>query len=597
MSPGCGKQMGVREPIVVVLGHVDSGKTSLLDKIRGTFVAMREAGGITQHVGASLIPAEVIVRVAKTLNIRLEEKLRVPGILFIDTPGHEAFVNLRRRGGSIADFAILVIDLVKGVEPQTVESLDILRTRRTPFLIAANKIDLLPGWRPQGVLSVLQSLSKQDERVRRSLDEHLYRIIGDLSTMGFRSDRFDRLTDFRRNVAIVPVSALTGEGVSELIAVLIGLVQQFLISGLEYTEGPARGVVLEVVEEMGMGITVNAIIFDGVLRSGDTIVLMGLNKPIVTKVRALLMPKPLDEMRDPRDRFNQVEEVRPSAGVKIVAPNLEDALPGSPLTVASGNIEEAVEKIRAEVESIRIRSGEEGVVVKADTLGSLEAIVGELEKKSVPVRLGDLGPVSERDVIEASISSKDPTLRVLLAFNVRLMPEAVEEARRRNVPVFQGKIIYRLIEEFLEWRRLEKQREASMQLEQIILPGRIRILPAYVFRRSKPAIVGVKVEAGCIKPGYPLINSKGEKIGVIEQIQKEGKSIPKAEAGEDVAISIPEGIVGRNLREDDVLLVDVPSKDASLVNRVFKEQLEPHYFQALDEVTRLKKKENPFYGL
>ncbi|MEM3078992.1 MAG: translation initiation factor IF-2 [Thermoproteota archaeon] len=591
------KQMGVREPIVVVLGHVDSGKTSLLDKIRGTFVAMREAGGITQHVGASLIPAEVIVRVAKTLNIRLEEKLRVPGILFIDTPGHEAFVNLRRRGGSIADFAILVIDLLKGVEPQTVESLDILRARRTPFLIAANKVDLLPGWRPQGVLSVLQSLSKQDDRVKRSLDEHLYRIIGDLSTMGFRSDRFDRLTDFRRNVAIVPVSALTGEGVSELIAVLIGLVQQFLISGLEYTEGPARGVVLEVVEETGMGTTVNAVIFDGVLRSNDTIVLMGISRPIVTRVRALLMPKPLDEMRDPRDRFNQVDEVRPSAGVKIVAPNLEDALPGSPLTVASGNVEEAVEKIKSEVESIRIKSGEEGVVVKADTLGSLEAIVGELEKRSIPVRLGDLGPVSERDVIEASISSKDPTLRVLLAFNVRLMPEAVEEARRRSVPVFQGRIIYRLIEEFSEWRRREKQREASMQLEQLILPGRIRILPAYVFRRSKPAIVGVKVEAGCIKPGYPLINTEGEKIGVIEQIQKEGKSVPRAEAGEEVAISIPEGIVGRNLREDDVLLVDVPSKDASLINRVFKDQLEPHYFQALEEVAKLKKKENPFYGL
>ncbi|MEM2051288.1 MAG: translation initiation factor IF-2 [Thermoproteota archaeon] len=589
--------MGVREPIVVVLGHVDSGKTSLLDKIRGTFVAMREAGGITQHVGASLIPAEVIVRVAKTLNIRLEEKLRVPGILFIDTPGHEAFVNLRRRGGSIADFAILVIDLLKGVEPQTVESLDILRARRTPFLIAANKVDLLPGWRPQGVLSVLQSLSKQDDRVKRSLDEHLYRIIGDLSTMGFRSDRFDRLTDFRRNVAIVPVSALTGEGVSELIAVLIGLVQQFLISGLEYTEGPARGVVLEVVEETGMGTTVNAVIFDGVLRSNDTIVLMGISRPIVTRVRALLMPKPLDEMRDPRDRFNQVDEVRPSAGVKIVAPNLEDALPGSPLTVASGNVEEAVEKIKSEVESIRIKSGEEGVVVKADTLGSLEAIVGELEKRSIPVRLGDLGPVSERDVIEASISSKDPTLRVLLAFNVRLMPEAVEEARRRSVPVFQGRIIYRLIEEFSEWRRREKQREASMQLEQLILPGRIRILPAYVFRRSKPAIVGVKVEAGCIKPGYPLINTEGEKIGVIEQIQKEGKSVPRAEAGEEVAISIPEGIVGRNLREDDVLLVDVPSKDASLINRVFKDQLEPHYFQALEEVAKLKKKENPFYGL
>lgn len=588
--------MGVREPIVVVLGHVDSGKTSLLDKIRGTFVAMREAGGITQHVGASLIPAEVIVGVAKTLNIRLEEKLRVPGILFIDTPGHEAFVNLRRRGGSIADFAILVIDLIKGVEPQTVESLDILRARRTPFLIAANKLDLLPDWRPQAALSVLQSLSKQDERVKRSLDDHLYRIIGDISTMGFRSDRFDRLTDFRRNVAIVPVSAVTGEGVSELMAVLIGLVQQFLISGLECGGGPARGVVLEVVEETGMGATVNAVIFDGVLRSNDTIVLMGLNKPIVTRVRAILMPKPLDEMRDPRDRFNQVNEVRPSAGVKIVAPNLEDALPGSPLIVASDSVEEAVSRVMSEVESIRIRSGEEGVVVKADALGSLEAIVGELEKKSVPVRLGDLGPVSERDVIETSISARDPTLRVLLAFNVRLMPEAVEEARRRSIPIFQGQIIYRLIEEFLEWRRQEKQREASMQLEQLILPGRIRVLPAYVFRRSKPAIVGVKVEVGGIKPGYPLINLKGEKIGVVEQIQKEGKSIAKAEAGEEVAVSIPEGVVGRNLREDDVLLVDVPSRDASLINRVFKEQLAPHYLQALEEVARLRKRENPFYG-
>ncbi|MEM2930321.1 MAG: translation initiation factor IF-2 [Thermoproteota archaeon] len=589
--------MGVREPIVVVLGHVDSGKTSLLDKIRGTFVAMREAGGITQHVGASLIPAEVIARVAETLKIRLEERLRVPGILFIDTPGHEAFVNLRRRGGSIADFAILVIDLIKGVEPQTVESLDILRARRTPFLIAANKLDLLPGWRPQEALSVLQSLSKQDERVKRSLDEHLYRIIGDLSAMGFRSDRFDRITDFRRNVAIVPVSAITGEGVSELIAVLIGLVQQFLISGLECGGGPAKGVVLEVVEETGMGTTVNAVIFDGVLRSNDTIVLMGLSKPIVTRVRALLMPKPLDEMRDPRDRFNQVGEVRPSAGVKIVAPNLEDALPGSPLTVVSGSVEEAVRIVMSEVESIRIRSGEDGVVVKADALGSLEAIVGELEKKGVPVRLGDLGPVSERDVIEASISSKDPTLRVLLAFNVRLLPEAVEEARRRSIPVFQGRIIYRLIEEFFEWRRQEKQREASMQLEQLILPGRIRILPAYVFRRSKPAIVGVKVEAGGIKPGSPLINTRGEKIGVVEQIQKEGKSIPKAEAGEEVAVSIPEGVVGRNLREDDVLLVDVPSRDASLINRVFKEQLAPHYLQALEEVAKLRRRENPFYGL
>ncbi|MBO3800308.1 MAG: translation initiation factor IF-2 [Candidatus Brockarchaeota archaeon] len=589
--------MGVREPIVVVLGHVDSGKTSLLDKIRGTFVAMREAGGITQHVGASLIPSQVIVDVAKTLNIRLEEKLKVPGILFIDTPGHEAFVNLRKRGGSIADFAILVIDILRSVEPQTVESLEILRVRKTPFIVAANKLDLIPGWKPQKTLSFTQSLSKQDERARRVLDEHLYKIIGDLSMLGFRSDRFDRITDFRRNVAIVPVSAVTGEGVSEVIAVLIGLIQQFLITLLEYGEGPGRGVVLEVVEETGMGTTVNAVIFDGILRKDDTIVLMGLNKPIVTRVRALLMPKPLDEIRDPRDRFNHVNEVRPSAGVKIVAPGLEGALPGSPLLVARGNVEDAVQKIMAEVESIRIRSGEEGVVVKADTLGSLEALVGELEKKDIPVRIGDIGPVSERDVIEASVSSKDPTLRALLVFNVRVMPEAAEEARKRGVPIFENRIIYQLVEEFTEWRKKEKQREMQAKLEQLILPGKIRILPNYIFRRSKPAIVGVKVEAGAVKPGFPLVNLNGERIGVIQQIQKEGRSLPIAEAGEEVAISIPEAIVGRSLKEDDVLLVDVPAGDASLVNRVFRNQLAPHYLEALEEISKLKRKENPFYGL
>ncbi|MGQ9478549.1 MAG: translation initiation factor IF-2 [Thermoproteota archaeon] len=538
----------------------------------------------------------MIVETAKALSIDLREKLRVPGILFIDTPGHEAFVNLRRRGGSIADFAILVIDILRSIEPQTVESLEILRARRTPFMVAANKLDLIPGWRPQETLSVMRSLSRQNERVKHSLDEHLYKIIGDLSMLGFRSDRFDRITDFRRNVAIVPVSAVTGEGVSEILAVIIGLVQQFLIGMLEHSEGPARGVVLEVVEETGMGTTVNAVIFDGVLRKDDTIVLMGLNGPIVTRARALLMPKPLDEMRDPRDRFNHVEEVRPSAGVKIVAPNLDGALPGSPIIVASDGVDEAVQKVMSEVESIRIRSGEEGVVVKADTLGSLEAIVSELEKKGIPVRIGDLGPVSERDVVEASVSSRDPTLRVLLVFNVRIMPEALEEARKRGVKIFQGRIIYQLVQDLAEWRSVEKQREMRMRLEQLILPGKIMVLPQYVFRRSKPAIVGVRVEAGGIKPGFPLMNTRGERVGSISQIQKEGKSIQVAEAGDEVAISIPEAVVGRSLKEDDILLVDVPGEDASAVNRFFRDQLKPHYLQALEEVVAIKRRENPFYG-
>ena len=310
----------MRQPIVAVLGHVDSGKTSLLDSIRGTGVQGREAGGITQHIGASFLPQETIRERCGPLYDRLSSgrgSAQVPGVLVIDTPGHEVFTNLRARGGSAADIAVLVVDAARGVQPQTNESLGILKARKVPFVVALNKIDQISGWRDGGSagragdarpVAAAAAASQQDASVRADLDQKLYDVVGSLSVLGYKSESFDRVRDFAREVCIVPTSARTGAGIPELLAVLVGLTQQYLAGRLDQDDkAESRGIVLEVNDEVGIGPSANVILVDGSLSMGDTVVVARRDGAVAARPKAMLLPKPLDEMRDPRDRFRPVE--------------------------------------------------------------------------------------------------------------------------------------------------------------------------------------------------------------------------------------------------------------------------------------------------
>ncbi len=583
--------MPLRHPIVAVLGHVDHGKTSLLDRIRGTSVAAREPGAITQWIGASMLPAETLELRCGELLRKLKFSIAVPGILFIDTPGHETFSNLRRRGGSAADIAILVIDVLKGVEPQTVESINILKARRTPFVIAANKIDMITGWRSVNDRQFMEALTKQAPEVQTSLDEYVYRILGSLSRLGFKSERFDRVTDFRTHIAIVPTSAKTGEGIPELLSTLVGLTQAYMKEELMTTAGAAKGTVLEVKEEPGLGITINAIMYDGVLKVGDKIVLGGRNEVIETYVKAILLPKPLDEIRDPRDKFTNVTEIAAAAGIKIAAPNLDEALAGSPILAipAGESSEKLASQIRDEVQKLRIETDKLGVILKADTLGSLEAITTSLEDLRIPIRLADVSDVSRREVVEAeTVMKKDRLLGVVLAFNVKVLPDAAEEATKEKVPIFAANIIYHMLEDFTRWREKEKTAGTKAELNLLIRPGRMRILPGCIFRRSKPAIVGVEVLAGRIRRKYPLTLKSGRSIGEIDRIQDKGKEIEESLTGSQVAISIEEAIVGRHIKEGDVLTVSVPEDHARKLLASFKNELSPEEISSLEEMLKGK---------
>lgn len=594
------KELPLRQPIVVVMGHVDHGKTTLLDRIRGTSVAKREPGEITQHVGASVVPSRVIEEIAQPLKKIIPVKLKIPGLLFIDTPGHELFMNMRRRGGEIADFAILVVDIIEGFKEQTIESIQLIRSKRVPFLVAANKIDKIDGWRSYPGEPFLISYQKQQQRVKEELDERIYRIMGELGKFGFNSDRFDRIRDFTRTVSIVPVSAKTGEGIPELLAVLAGLAQQYLKDRLVFVMGPAKGVVLEVKELSGLGTTIDCIVYDGVLKKGDTIALGGIDGVIVTKVRALLMPKPLQEIRSPEDKFMSVEEVYAASGVKIVAPELDRALAGTPVMVVESpdKLEEIKRKIIEDIESVKVKTDKSGVVAKADALGTLEALVEALRREKIPVRLADVGAISKRDVMEAAISKQeDESLGVILGFNVKVLQEAKEEAEKVGVQIMLNNVIYRLLEDYFRWRQELKQREVERKLEAVVWPAKIRILPGFIFRRSDPAIVGIEVLGGILRPGSPLITEDGKKVGAVLQLQDKGQTIKEARPGMQIALSIKGNVmVGRQINEGDILYTDVPDQHARMLLTELKNYVSEDSLMVLNEIIKIKRKTDPLYA-
>jgi len=593
----------IRAPIACILGHIDHGKTSLLDYIRGTVVQQREAAGITQHIGASFFPIEDIKNFLKKSKEEFAEKqIKLPGLLVVDTPGHAAFLNLRKRGGAVADIAILVIDVISGSQPITWESVRILRERGTPFVIAANKIDRIPGWKPIKDADFLDTYKQQKDHVQEYLDKSIYRMIGDFLEEGFKGiDRYDKIKDFTEKIAIVPTSAVTGEGISTLLLVLMGLVQQYLTKNLQFSEGSAEGVVLEVKKERGYGKTLDVLIYNGILGKGDDFIVGGLEKPVVSRVRALLLPKPLDEIRDPRQRFDSVEKISAAAGVKVLAPDIEDVVSGSPFRSIGdpSNKDKIYEEIEQEVERIKIKTDKAGVVLKADTLGSLEALENHFSKQNVKISVADVGPIKKTDVINASIVKEfDPYSAAILGFNVPILPEAKEEAQKENIRIFTNNVIYRLLDDYLEYAETRRAKDTAEALDELTLPAKIKMFPEYIFRNSNPAVFGVNVEGGTLEPKTLLITDEGKKVGKLHQIQDKGQTIDKAEKDDEVAISIRGIEVGRDIEKDETMYVRVPESHVRQLMSKFLNELRTDHREVLREyIMLMREKNHPWWGM
>ncbi len=584
-----------RQPIVVVLGHIDSGKTSLLDKIRGTAVQSREAGGITQHIGASFFPIETLEQLCGNLLQKVGGKIDIPGILVIDTPGHAVFTNLRNRGGSASDISILVIDAMKGLEVQTRESLDILRKRKVPFLIALNKLDTVPGWRSSS--SLTSSLKQLDETTQDNLDGRIYNVVGELSRYGIQSEAFYRLQNPQKQVAIVPVSAKTGEGIPELISLLIGLTQSYLKQKLTVSN-ETRGIVLEVTEEPGLGDTANIILTDGVLNKYDEIAVAKKDGVVTTKIKAIFMPKPLDEMRDPRDKFTPVDQVVAASGVKISTSDLDGVLGGSPIIgITDSNIDSVKNEIESEIKSIFVETDSVGIIVKADTLGSLEAIVDTLKENDISISTADTGMVSRKDVVKAQvITETDKYLGSILAFGVKVLDDAKDEANKNGIRIFSQPVLYDLVDEYRDWVTSDKENMQRTELDLIIMPCKFQLIKGMVFRRNGPAVCGVEILVGSLKQKSIIINSTGKEVGVIKQIEDNGEKIKQAAKGSEVAVSMNEPVIGRTIREGEILYSLPNDIGVRLLKERYHDSLSDDESNILDEIITLRRKVVPLYG-
>ncbi|AFS80113.1 translation initiation factor IF-2 [Candidatus Nitrosopumilus koreensis AR1] len=585
---------------MAVLGHVDSGKTSLLDRIRGTGVQGREAGGITQHIGASFLPTETIKETCGPLYKKLEQsENKVPGILVIDTPGHEVFTNLRSRGGSAADIAILVVDVNRGFQPQTNESLKILQSRKVPFVVALNKCDQISGWRKSETSFISQAIKEQDASIQADLDQKIYDVVGTLSVLGYQSEAFYRVKDFKSEIAIVPISARSGVGIPELLSVLVGLTQQYLQKRLNQEEKDTRGIVLEVKDEIGLGPTANIILIDGSIKKGDSIVVAKRDGVIVTKPKALLLPKALDEMRDPRDKFKPTPQVDAAAGLKIASPDLEGVLPGSTLYVATNDEEIAkyTTLIESEMKSMFVDTETNGIILKCDTIGSLEAIVEMLRRSQVPVAKADIGPVNRHDVIEAkAIKEKDRHLGIVLAFNVKVLPDAKDESEISHIKVFEDKVIYSLIDNYNAWVEEDTAHEEDAIFSELTPVSKFTFLKGMVFRNNNPAVFGIRVDVGTLKHKIPFMNSDGRKIGNIHQLQHDKKTVTSAKAGDEVACSVQDVTIGRQIFEEEVFYTFPPSHEAKQLLNKFMHKLSIEEQEVLNEIVEIQRKKEAAYA-
>ena len=493
----------------------------------------------------------------------------------------------------MADIAVLVIDIREGIMPQTIESIKILRQYKTPFIIALNKVDTIQGWIVEKDAPFVLSEKKQQAHTIAAFEERLYSIMGDLSIHGISADRYDRIDDFTKTVALVPISAKEGVGVPDLLLMLIGLAQRFLESQLAKAEGPGRGTILEIKEEKGLGKTLDMILYDGVLKKGDTVALGTRGAPVVTRVKAILKPKPLDEIRDPRDRFDSVNELHAAAGVKLSCQNMDGVIAGAPIRVVKNDRDPSIKEMTEEA-SVKIEIQDQGITIKADAIGSLEALAFEAKAAGIPIRKYGVGEVSRRDVVETAAFT-DPMNRVMLVFNANVSKEAESEILDTGVKLFSNQVVYRLIEEYQEWVDEAKRAKDADQRLEMPFPAKFMVMPNCVFHATKPAIVGVRVLAGKVRANLRLIKKDGSDAGKVRSLRDGEEVLKDASQGDEVAMAIDGVTVGRQIDVEDVIYIEL--MESTIKELQTKADLNEDEKMTLEEYLEIKRKTDPFWGM
>lgn len=587
----------LRAPVVCVLGHVDTGKTKILDKLRRTHVQDGEAGGITQQIGATNVPIEVIKEQCKMVK-NFASNLQLPGLLIIDTPGHESFSNLRDRGSSLCDIAILVVDIMHNLEPQTIESLNLLRKKKTPFVIALNKIDRLYEWKPNRHRDVKEVIDSQTQTTKLEFEKRAQEVVTAIAEQGLNAALYYNNPDPKTYISMVPTSAHSGDGMGNLMAVLVQLSQKMLAQRLAFSE-ELQATVLEVKAIAGLGHTIDIVLVNGTLREGQTMILAGTDGPIVTQIKALLTPAKMQDLRV-KSSYIEHKVLTGAQGVKIAAKELDKAIAGLNLLIA--NQPDEIEICKDEMEKTlqhalnAIKLKERGVFVQASTLGSLEALLEFLKASKIPYAGVKIGPVVRKDVMKASVMLEhEEKYTIILAFDVKVEKDAQEMADSMGVKIFQADIIYHLFDRFTEYQEELKKRKRDEFKHLAIFPCKIRMLPNFVFNSRDPIVAGVIVEAGVVRQGTPICVPSKEflDLGIVTSIECNHKEVETARKGEEICIKIEPipgespKMFGRHFDENDILTSKISRASIDTCKQYFREDLQKSDWALMVELKKI----------
>ncbi|MBU0959524.1 MAG: translation initiation factor IF-2 [Nanoarchaeota archaeon] len=581
--------MTIRQPIVTICGHVDHGKTSILDCLRDSCIQEKEKGGITQKISFTLYPMNQL-KLACPLIDSSGVKLNIPGFLLIDTPGHAAFTNLRKRGGSLADLAVLVIDINEGIKPQTAEVIQILKHNKTPFMIALNKIDNISGWQanttkePQPIKEVIEN---QPQRVKQLFDERYLTLIGVLNSYDFDADLYYNIEDFTKKIALIPTSAHTKQGIQELIMMLCGLSQKYLEERITLGKEP-KGVILEVKKEKSTHYA-EAILYDGTLTKSDEIAVASFDGSAnITKIRVLEEIQPLCSKFKPKDK------VQASTGLRMQFTEKIDILPGMPFMLHNNNKEKIEKEFKKEI-SENIKTSNKGIIAKADSLESLEALLVLLKQANVPVLRAGIGNINKKDITSAKANLEINELdAVIVSFNTHIEEDAKEISKA--IKIIENEVVYKLIEDLVNFRTVKSKEIEKERLLGLTTICKLKILPQYVFRNTKPAIFGVRVEGGKLIQNLKMINNKDEEVGRIKNIQSENQSVDKATEGMELAISIPGVNFERQLKDVPFLYTELGEKQFKNFKNN-KDLLSSSEIRILQEIAEIKRQKKTEWGL
>ncbi len=575
----------IRQPIVTVVGHVDHGKTSVLDSLRDSCVQVGECGGITQKISFTMYPTTQMKKACPIIDAK-GIKVNIPGFLLIDTPGHAAFTNLRKRGGALADLAILVIDINEGIKPQTAEVIQILKLNKVPFLIALNKIDNISGW--QRVKDDLEeNISLQPDHVKQVFQERYMTLMGSLNSYGFDSDLYFNVKDFTKKIALVPVSAKTKEGIPELTMMLCGISQKYLGDRLNLGK-IARGVILEIKKTKSANYA-ESILYDGELSKNDKIAIAKLDgEPIISNIRVLEEIEPLCA------RFKTTDVITASTGFRMQLTQKDKIMPGMPFVAYTGDIDKIKTEFKKEItQNLKLQS--KGIIAKADSLGSLEALLTLLSETKIPVVKAGIGNINKSDIVSAKANLKINEIDAIIAgFNTCIEDEAKEIVG--SIKILQDQVIYKLIEDLVEYRKIKAKEIEKRRLMQLATICKLKILHQFVFRNTKPAIFGARIESGRLISNLPIINEKGEKVGRIKNIQLDKKSVNEARQGLEVAISISGVNYERQLKNKNYLLTDIGEKQFRNFKKN-KDLLSPTEIKTLQEIAEIKRQKKSDWGM